>query len=78
MNSHGDIIDYLPVGISRVNNTMTVSQLKQSCTVAPLKARSNWTLSVTWVKDTSVLVKLVPTLEPITIGMAVSTLKTEN
>ena len=56
---------------------MTVNQLKQSWTVAPAKALSNCSVSVTWVKETSVLVKLVPTLAPITIGMAVLTSSTE-
>ena len=67
---------YLPVGISMISREMTVNQLKQSCTVAPAKARSNCSVSVTWVKETSVLVKLVPTLAPITIGMAVLTSST--
>ena len=55
---------------------MTVNQLKQSCTVAPAKALSNCAWSVTCVNDTSVLVRLVPTLAPMTIGMAVLTLRT--
>ena len=60
-----------------MSTVITVSQLKQSCTVAPAKALSNWALSVTWVKETSVLVKLVPTLAPITIGIAVLTCNTD-
>lgn len=59
-----------------ISTVMTVNQLKQSCTVAPAKARSNCSVSVTWVSETSVLVKLVPTLAPITIGIAVLTFKT--
>ena len=59
-----------------ISTVMTVNQLKQSCTVAPAKARSNCSVSVTWVNETSVLVKLVPTLAPITIGIAVLTFNT--
>ena len=69
------IID-LPVGISMINNEITVNQLKQSCTVAPAKARSNCSGSETWVSETNVLVRLVPTLAPITMGIAVLTSNT--
>ena len=50
---------------------MTESQLKQSWTVAPEKARSNWAGSAAEVSETKVEVKLVPMLAPITMGIAV-------
>ena len=58
-----------------MRQTMTEHQLKQSCTVAAENARSNCSTSVTCVRDTKVLVMLVPILAPITIGMAVLTLR---
>ena len=61
---------------SRVSKKVTVSQLKQSWTVAPAKASSNCLLSDIWVRETRVLVRLVPMLAPITIGMDVRTSKT--
>ena len=61
---------------SRVSKKVTVSQLKQSWTVAPAKASSNCRLSDIWVRETRVLVRLVPMLAPITIGIEVRTSKT--
>merc|ERR1719334_378661 len=52
---------------------MTVSQLNMSWTVAQAKARRNSSRSPICVKDTMVLVTLVPMLAPMIIGMAVGT-----
>ena len=50
-----------------------LSRLNQSCTVAAAKARLNSSLRPMWPKLTSVLVTVVPTFAPITIGMATET-----
>ena len=63
----------LPVVISMIRRTVTANQLKQSWTVAAEKARSYCSLLVMWVRETKVLVMLVPMLAPITMGMAILT-----
>lgn len=51
----------------------TVSQLKQSCTVAPAKALRNSSRLPTWPIDTMVLVTEVPMLAPMMMKMAALT-----
>ena len=67
-----------PVDVSSARSVTTVSQLKQSWTVAPAKARSNWALSEACPRLTRVEVRLVPMLAPMIMGMAVRTDKTGN
>ncbi len=50
--------------------TATHSILKKSCTIALEKARLNSAGRPTWVRDTMVLVTLVPILEPMMMGTA--------
>ena len=45
--------------------------------MAPANALSNWSLSVAWVKETKVLVREVPMLAPMIIGIAYLTSSTE-
>ena len=59
------------------SNTSTDSQLKMSWTTAPAKARRNSFRSLTWANETMVLVTVVPTFAPITIGMAGFTGRTD-
>lgn len=49
---------------------MIVRRLKKSCTVAAAKARLKSSLLVIKVRETRILVIVVPILAPITIGMA--------
>ena len=67
----------IPEATSRGRRINTESQLKQSWTVAPAKARLKSFLLVIWPIDTIVLVTDVPMLAPITIGMASFTVNTE-
>ena len=67
----------VPEATSRGRRINTESQLKQSCTVAPAKARLKSFLLVICPIDTIVLVTDVPMLAPITIGMASFTVNTE-
>ena len=66
----------VPEATSRGRRINTESQLKQSWTVAPAKARLKSFLLVICPIDTIVLVTEVPMLAPITIGMASFTVNT--
>ena len=59
-----------PVITSNGSNTSTDSQLKMSWTTAPANARRNSFRSLAWANETMVLVTVVPTFAPITIGIA--------
>ena len=76
INSKQIGIAFLPEKYSNGRRMTTVSQLKTSCTVAPLNARRNSLWSNEWARDTIVLVTVVPMLAPITIGMAGRTSRT--
>merc|ERR1719473_180940 len=52
------------------NKTRTVSMLKASCTVAPMKPYMNSFLSRMWPCATMVLVTEVPMLAPMIMGIA--------
>mmetsp|Transcript_30128 Transcript_30128/g.66322 ORF Transcript_30128/g.66322 Transcript_30128/m.66322 type:complete len:204 (+) Transcript_30128:554-1165(+) len=59
-----------PVAASTGNSTTTVRKLKQSCTVAPAKARRYSSLLPIWNMETIVFVTDVPIFAPIIMGMA--------
>ena len=77
MTKYGSKVNnVLLAAISTTKRTMTVSQLNMSWTVAAAKARRNSLRLPICVNETKVLVVEVPILAPITIGIAMDTVKT--